>query len=288
MVNLISITGTNGDTIEFGSDGFILETGLRGFGIPTPLVRIDKSAADGGVFRYSKRDIREIDFPIVVVGDNSDDVESKLRRLSTIFKSAITLKATYENGVAYELICYYNGGAETTRGEDGSDYHARWVVILQAPQPFWTKSVPEQFSVTATNGGARGLLAAASGFKSLTRLLVKTSQALGSLAVENEGDVAAPVVWQIKGPTTSVAITLNGIGFTYSETTNIGDTITIDTEAGTVVNQNGVNKYAYLAAAPKLFSIPSGISTISITATGTDTTNSKISGYYSPRFEVIH
>lgn len=288
MVNIVSITGTNGDTIEFGSDGFILETGLRGFGIPAPVLRIDKSASDGGVFRYSKRDIREIDFPIVVVADSSDELEANLRRLANIFKGAITLKVTYESGVAYELVCYYNGGAETTRGEDGSDLHARWVVILQAPQPFWTRSVPEQFSVTASAGGARGLLSAATGFKSLTRLLVKTSQALGSITVQNNGDVAAPVVWQIKGPTTSVAITLNGVGFTYSETTAIGDTITIDTEAGTVVNQNGTNKYAFLAAAPKLFSIPSGISTVSITATGSDTTNTKISGFYSPRFEVIH
>ena len=288
MVNQISITGTNGDTIEFGSDGFILETGLRGFGVPAPVLRIDKSAADGGVFRYSKRDIREIDFPIVVVADSSDELEANLRRLSNIFKGAITLKVTYESGVAYELICYYNGGAETTRGEDASDLHARWVVILQAPQPFWTRSVPEQFSVTANAGGARGLLSAATGFKSLTRLLVKTSQALGSITVQNNGDVPAPVVWQIKGPTTSVAITLGGVGFTYSETTAIGDTITIDTEAGTVVNQNGTNKYAFLAAAPKLFSIPSGISTVSITATGSDTTNTKISGFYSPRFEVIH
>jgi phage-related protein len=288
MVDTISLTGSNGDQIVFDEENFILEIGLRGFGIPVPIVRIDKSASDGGVFRFSKRDIRELDFPIMVIGSDRFDLEAKLRRLALILKGAVTIRADFENERSYDLVAYYNGGAETIYGEDASSTFARWTITLQAPQPFWTSSIPKQFSVAASASGARGLLAAATGTKTLSRLLVKTSQALGNVNVENEGDVAAPVVWQIKGPSDNVTITLNGVGFSYTETLTSSDTITIDTEAGTVKNQSGVNKYAFLSSSPKLFSIPSGISTISITATGTDTSNSKISGFYNPRFEVIH
>jgi phage-related protein len=286
MVNIqISLTGANGDTIELNNEDYVLQTGVRGFGIPNAVLRIDKSAGNGGVYRFSKRDIRELDLPIVVLS-NGGNLEEKLRRLANVLKSAVTITASYDDGDAYELVAYYNGGAETQFGSNASNDFAVWALTMQAPQPFWTSKSPKQFSVSASSG-TKGLLAAPSGVSSLSRLLVKTDQALGLVNVENIGDVEAPIVWQIKGPSTNVAITLNGVGFEYTETITSSDTITIDSEKGTVVNQSGVNKYSYLSTAPKLFSVPSGNSVISITATGADS-NTKISGFFKPRREVIH
>jgi phage-related protein len=105
--------------------------------------------------------------------------------------------------------------------------------------------------------------------------------------VSNNGDVPAPIIWKITGAATAVTILCQGEGFTYTETLTASDTITIDTEANTVVNQLGVNKYGNLSTAPKLFYVPAGESTISITATGADS-NTKIQGFYQPRYEVIH
>ena len=286
MVNIqISLTGANGDTIELNNEDYVLQTGVRGFGIPNAVLRIDKSAGNGGVYRFSKRDIRELDLPIVVLS-NGGNLEEKLRRVANVLKSAVTITASYDDGDAYELVAYYNGGAETQFGSNASNDFAVWALTMQAPQPFWTSKSPKQFSVSASSG-TKGLLAAPSGVSSLSRLLVKTDQALGLVNVENIGDVEAPIVWQIKGPSTNVAITLNGVGFEYTETITSSDTITIDSEKGTVVNQSGVNKYSYLSTAPKLFSVPSGNSVISITATGADS-NTKISGFFKPRREVIH
>ena len=282
MVDItISLTGANNDTIVLDGSTYTLETGLNGFGVPQPLLRIDKSAGNGGVFRLAKRDIRDLDFPILVTADNGQSVETNLRRLANILKARITITANYSTGESYFLHAYLAGGADSTFGESGNKTFARWVLQLQAPQPFWTTVQPEEFSVT-TSADTRGLLAGP-----LTELQVASSQAIGSVNIENPGDVEAPVVWIIRGPSTSVSITRNGIGFSYDGELLEDETVTIDVEAGTVVDQDGTNVYANLAAAPKLFYIPAGNSVVDIVATGADS-NTRISGFYSPRREVIH
>lgn len=273
-----ALVGANGDTINLDDTTYTLGTGLRGVGIPAPMLRIDPSASNGGVYRYSKRDIRELDLPIIIQDDV--DVEPHVRRLARLLQGAVRLVATYDSGQKYELTVYLAGGGETTYGSDAGRNFCRWVITLQAPQPFWQSVEPVSFSVMAASG-TRGLLG------NLSKLQVKTSQALGAVNVENSGDVDAPVIWQLKGPASSVAITLNGIGFTYNSAIGSTETITINCDLGTVVDQLGANKYASLAAAPKLFAIPTGSSVVTINAAGADTTT-KISGYFSPRREVIH
>lgn len=282
----ISLKGENGDTITFDNQTYVLATGLRGFGIPNPLLRIDKSASDGGVFRFSKRDIRELDLPVVVLAYSEADVEVNLRRLANILRGKVTIRASYTTGEAYELVTYFNGGAETVFGEDGNKQLCRWTITLQAPQPFWTSVTPQTFSVSATTG-TRGLLGTSSGFATLSALRVKSSQTLGTVALENVGDVATPPTWVITGPAASVSVSLNGTSFSYTSSIAAGEVITINTELGTVTDASGVNKYAGLGTAPKFFLIPSGKSTVSITATGSDA-NTRIAGYFSPRREVIH
>ena len=283
----ISLTGENGDVITFDNSTYVLTIGVRGFGIPTPLLRIDNSAGDGGVFRFSKREVREMDLPIVVLGDDQVGVESRLRRLSNILRGKVTLTATYTTGESYELETYFNGGAETEFGEDANQSYCRWVVTLKAPQPFWTSVTPETFSVAASTA-TRGLLGAPDGITAtLSALRVKSSQALGSVPIENVGDIDSPVTWVIQGPATSVSISLNGVGFSYASSIEDGETITIDSELGTVKDSAGLNKYASLGTAPKFFFIPAGTSTVSITAEGAETSTS-ISGFFRPRREVIH
>lgn len=287
MVDInISLVGANGDTILMDDETYILESGLRGFGIPSTLLRIDASAGDGGVFRNSKRDVREIDFPVMVLGADRAAVEGNLRRLARVLAAETRLVATYATGEQYELLVHYAGGGETDFGDDAGATYCRWVLTLRSPQPYWTAVESSSFSIAGSTT-TKGLLKATSGINSLTRLQVNTSQALGSVTIENAGDVAAPVVWSLKGPADSVSITVDGVGFTYDEVIDSLTTISIDTAAGTVVDQTGANKYAALAAAPKLVGIPAGVTVVSITATGA-TADTRISGFFKPRYEVIH
>ena len=291
MVNLaISLLGGNGDTITFdGSDGYYLTTGFSGLGIPTTDVVISNSAGDGGTWRSTRRGVRTLDLPITVVDADRATVEAKLRRLATALSDRVTapkLLATYSDGTSYDLEVHYTGGAETTFGEDAGDTYCRWVITVQAPDPYWTSREAVTFSLAASTA-TRGLLAPPAGTQNaLGRLIVQSSQVLGSFVVDNIGEVDAYPVWTLEGTASSVTITKGGVGFTYTEAMTSGSKIIIDTKNATVRDTAGTNKYANLSTAPKLFALPSGQSTLSITAVGSDSTT-KISGYYLPRREVL-
>jgi hypothetical protein len=281
----MTLTGTNADTISFDDDNYVLEVGTRGFGIPSPILRIDPSASNGGTYRFSKRDVREIDLPIAILGASQTETEAKLRRLSNILRDKAVLEVTYENGEVWTLDVYLAGGGQTTFGSTANDYFCQWDLILQAPQPFWQSTNPFSVSIIS-DATTRGLLAGDFP-KSLAFLRVKTSQAFGTVTVSNDGDVDAPAVWVITGPSTLTTITLDGVGFTFDDALTSAETITIDCEAGTVKDQDGVNRYAGLGSAPKLFAIPPGNATLTITVTGA-TSNTRVQGSFAERREVLH
>jgi hypothetical protein len=285
MALSMTLTGTNGDTISFDDDNYVPQIGLRGFGIPSPILRIDPSASNGGTFRFSKRDVREINLPLMILGSSRQETETKLRRLSYILRDKAVLTVTYEDGEKWTLDVYLAGGGETQFGSTGSDYFCQWDLALQAPQPFWQSTAPFSVSIVSSST-ARGLLAGSSP-KSLAFLRVKSSQAFGTVTVTNTGDVNAPAVWTIKGPSTLTTIQLNGVGFTFNDTISSATTITIDCEAGTVKDQTGANRYSGLGTAPKLFSIPPGDQTLTVSVTGA-TSDTKVTGTFSSRREVLH
>lgn len=285
MVSLnLSILGANGDTVALdGTDGITLTSGFRGLGIPQTDVRIDSSAGDGGVWRSTRRGVREIDLPLVVLGSDRGDVESKLRRIARALNDRYGtpfLVANYSDGSSYTIEIHYRGGAETVFGSDAGETFARWAITLSCPDPFWTSVQSVQFSLGYSTT-TRGLL------PRLDQLQVSASGILGTFVVENPGDVDAYPVWTLDGTSTGTTIQLNGVGFSYTESMTSSSKTIINTRQATVVNASGVNRYAYLGTAPKLFALPPGTSTISVTVTGADT-STKISGYFNPRREVLH
>lgn len=286
MVDItISLLGANGDEIDLGESGdFIARAGLLGLGIPPTNVRIDESASDGGVWRNTRRGVRNIDIPLTILGVSRDDVELKMRRLSRLVqdtKGPVTIRANYASGEEWDLQAHYVGGAESQYGSEGDETWINWVLSFQAPNPFWVRSTSESYYLGSGTTG-RSII------PNLAELRVSSSQAIGTLIVENSGDVNAYPRWQFKGPMDTVTVTSDtGLSFSYNATITLGNTITIDTVAGTVVDQLGVNKYANLAPSPKLFSIPAGTSSLTVAATGA-TGDTLISMFYQPRKEVVH
>lgn len=280
----ISLVGSNGDSITLADNGdFVLATGVTGFGIPLTQVRIDPSAGDGGTWRHTKRGIRELDLPVVILGTDRGDVETKQRRLAKLLQDTngpTRIVADYSNGDSVYLEAHYTGGAETQFGTDGNYVMCRWVLTMQAPQPYWQTSVTQSFSVTAGDTG-RGLL------PQLTKLKVSSSQTLGVVIVDNEGDVEVYPTWTIRGPVTGLVISAGSQSFSFPDPILSGDTYTVNTAEGTVTNNAGENIYYLLGSAPKLFSLPPGQTTVSVT--GTDASpDTRITCLYSPRYEVVY
>lgn len=278
-----SIVGANSDEIVFDTDNYILATGISGFGIPPAEVRIAESAGNGGIFRFSKRGIRDVDLPITVLGSSRADVEAKLRRLARLTQDTqgpTRLKANYESGSPLILSMHYTGGAEGQWGTDEGLTYCIWVMSFQAPMPFWETEDSQSFEIGAPVGG-RGLL------PQLTKLRVSSSNTLGSVIVTSNADTDVFPVWTITGPIGDLEITNGTLGFGFNAALASGETLIVDAEAGTVKTPEGVNRYDILNPAPKLFPFPPGTTVISVTGTGADATT-VIRCDYALRYEVVH
>lgn len=279
----IQLTGANGDSITFDADNYVLIDGVRGFGIPYSEVRIDPTSGDGGVWRSSRRGIREIDLPIMVLGADRADVQTKLRRLARLFQDRngpTRVTVTYPDSSSVFLETHYVGGAESQYGSDGRGHFVKWVVTLQAPQPFWQTAIEQSFAIGSGNTG-RGLL------PQLTKMKVSSTQTLGVVNVNNIGDVTIQPRWVITGPVKNLLVSDGSQSFSFPDLILGGTTITIDTATGVVEDSLGNNVYSTLGVAPKFFGLKPGITNVVVTGTDADIFT-RITCYYSPRYEVIH
>lgn len=283
-----SLTGANGDTVIFDHTNFVLTPAINGLGIPPVSVRIDPSSRDGGVFRNSRKNVRNIDLPVVVLGNSNLDVEAKLRRLSRLVQdqvgpTVLTAIRDDQNGNPNNLTMqvHYVGGAELSYGESsGGSEFARLVLSFQAPQPYWESETAESFTVSSGNTD-RSLL------PQLTKLKLSSSQALGVIEVDNTSDVPVFPVYQINGPVTNLRVTDGLDAWEIDGVIVEGDLLVVDTEAGTVTGIGGVNRYASLKPAPKLFPFQPGESTINVEGIDANI-NTLITCSYNLRFEVVH
>lgn len=278
-----SLVGANGDEIEFDYSTYVLNPNFVGFGIPPAQVRIENSAADGGVFRHSKRGVRDVDLPITVLGTSRSDVQTKLRRLSRLLQDTsgpTQIKATYSSGETLTLGAHYVGGAESQWGSDAGLVWNKWVLSFQCPNPYWESDTTEEFRVTTGNTG-RGLL------PQLSKLKVTSSQVYGVITVDNSGDVPAYPVWFIRGPISDVVVSNGEQSFSFTESVLDGETITVNTATGEVTDDLGTNRYSILGPAPKLFRIEPGVSSISVNGVAA-TQAAEVRLDYSPLYEVVH
>ena len=284
MVNVnYALIGSNGDTIQFDNSNYVLNPDFVGFGIPPAEVRIEPSAGDGGVFRHSKRGIRELDMSVTILGTDRADVQTKLRRLSRLLQDTsgpTQIVAEYSNGESLTLEAHYVGGAESQWGTDAGLIWNRWALSFQCPNPYWESDDTETFSVTTGNTG-RGLL------PQLSKLKVTSSQVFGVITVNNLGDVPTYPIWYFRGPLSDITVSNGTQGFGFSVAIEEGETITVNTETGEVTDDGGANRYSDLLPAPKLFRIPPGTSSISVNGVaGSSQAEARLE--FAPRYEVVH
>jgi hypothetical protein len=192
----------------------------------------------------------------------------------------MTFKANFPNGESLFLNAHYTGGAESSWGGNNAGLEfCRWLLSFQAPQPYWESSNRQSFELAG--GGTLGLL------PELTKLQVSSSEALGTVTVTSNADVEVFPLWIIQGPVDDFTASNGTQSFKINGTIALGESITIDTEKKTVVDENGDNAYDRLDTAPKLFAFQPGQTTIDVTGSNT-TGDTRVRGEYALRFEVIH
>ena len=243
----------NLDDVLMRGTGVQALTGTAGLGLPPVSVQWLQGAGDGAVYRGRRVLPRDIDLPLHLLGRDREHLKSMVSRLAVMLAGECTLRLVEGDGTDWSVAVHRVGGGDYIYGQDtigATDLST--VLTLRAGDPFFTYSRPSTKRIS-NSGAGRGLL------KGLARLQVSSSQAIGTILLSNLGDAPAYPVWDIVGPGRDFkAISVTGEGFHWTGVLAPGETLRIDTQVGTVRDGRGVNRYAQLAPAPRLWSIPPG------------------------------
>jgi hypothetical protein len=268
-------------------------TGTVNFGM-APSHRITQR----GPFQEGDSDIdfrldpRIMSLPIVVPTSSIDDHFYYRNLLLNIFKPGndVSLLALNYTDGATELIRYINVKilSSLTLDTDSKDFNIRGVIQLRADDPTWYDGLAYEATLTSP------ILGTPTPYPKPYEVPYGSAGIGGITNILYEGTwISYPVLTAV-GPLTDLTIT-DGLGHVISIDTPIPAStyISIDLKYGakTVIDQDGVNRFAWLdinsdlinwALYPSPF-VFDGINTISVSATGTDG-GSSVSINWIPRY----
>jgi hypothetical protein len=238
--------------------GWEVLSGVTGVGLPPVQAQWSDAAGNGARYRGRRVLPRDIDLKLNLVGASQTELQSQLDNMALLLDDKCQLIWVEDDGDEWFLDVVRTGGGDYVYGVDtkGEKTLESFVVTLRAGDPFWTAMKSDSVRVTGA-GTKRPFL------KNMVKMRVSPSQQIGSVTVENLGTTEAYPVWRIHGPGNNVEIRLpNGKGFTFEGSLADWQAVTIDAQAGTVLDSTGVNRYGELAAGPKLFALPPGKTTV--------------------------
>jgi len=277
--------------VSFGAPVYL--TGTVNFGM-APSHRITQR----GPFQEGDSDIdfrldpRIISLPIVVPVSSIDDHFIYRNALLDIFKpgnDTATLIVTYDD-TGTEAVRYLDVKilSSLTMDTDSKDFNIRGVIQLRAQDPTWYDN---NFSETPLTSP---ILGTPTPYPKPYGVPYGSAGIGGITTVNNIGTwINYPVLTAV-GPLTDLTIT-DGLGHVISFDTPIpaGTYVSIDLKYGakTVTDQDGVNRFAWLDITSDLINwaiypspyVVGGSNTISVSATGTDSSSS-VTMNWNPRY----
>jgi hypothetical protein len=278
-----------GSGVSFGAPVYL--TGTINFGM-APSHRITQR----GPFQEGDSDIdfrldpRIISLPIVVPVSTIDDHFSYRNALLDIFKpgnDTSTLEVNYGNGsdVRYIDVKILSS---LTMDTDSKDFNIRGVIQLRADDPTWYDNNAYETPLTSP------ILGTPTPYPKPYEVPYGSAGIGGITTVNNIGTwINYPVLTAV-GPLTDLTIT-DGLGHVISFDTTIpaGTYVSINLKYGakTVIDQDGVNRFAWLDINSDLINwaiypspyVVGGSNTISVSATGTDGASS-VTMNWTPRY----
>lgn len=249
---------TRSVTLTDSIAGLMRQPGGGGWGMAPVVNAWFEGAGSGARHRGTRRVQRELTFPMYAFGGSRQDIEDTLRILAQSVHDPFRVFVDFHDGRSYWIDAVYDSGAEGLYSDNPTDYNSLTLVV-KCPDPYWTSVAGQSFVVAPTPANAPFL-------PRWAELNLGSAVALGTVTVNNIGDVASQPKWTVHGPGTNLSITLGGRGFTLNRTLTDTETVTIEFTGGgwSVKDQLGANLYASLAAAPYFIEFPPGMSVIDV------------------------
>lgn len=266
--------------------------------VPVQLTERSAALIPGSRVDYVRHGARDIVIPVVIVGDEPDDVEETLADLARAIdpvQGEVRVTHYRDDGTQRWLTGRYVAGLEMLGLELCTSREVTAALAIRAYHPYWrtyatpitVEPPPATFGggTTDTNAADVGVndpipvngyvtdiefSAADIPFNALVPFSGGASSTVLT-TVTNPGDVDAWPVFTIVGPATAIEATNATTGKTWSlETLATGAQLIIDTTPGQrAVTVNGANAYGRLADGSSLWALPPGDSQVIIRFAGT-------------------
>jgi hypothetical protein len=280
---LVLISG-RGDvlTLTDRPNGYRVRRGVRGLGMPPTDLQRRAGAGDGSRWQRTRREERVIDLPVQVEAENTEVFAARVQRLIDALDDRYgppTLTVLRPDGRGRTITVRYAGGAEWQDGlGTGGPLVQLMPLSFVAMDPFFRDANP----VTLGLGTAVGTPFIPFG----APLLTSASRVIGELELSNPGDADAYGVWTLSGPGGPFVVRslTDGVGFTFATPLLDGEVVAVDTDAKTVTDATGANRYADLGPAPRLWAIPPGRSKAQVSVENS-TGSSSVSLAFRPRWK---
>ena len=232
----------NLDDVLLTGQGVQVLSGVTGLGLPPVAVQWLETAGDGAVFRGRRALPRDIDLPLYLNGGNRAGLIAILSRLSRMLSGELTLRAVEDNGTEWTALVHHVGGGDYNYGADtvgGADMSL--VLTLRSGSPYWLSEV----------------------LTTATHITTPGDQVFATISYDNQGDVAVYPTFVLEGPISNVTFhepSITGFGgkVVWNGSIWSGQTITFDFERGSVIDGNGVSRYAELAVGPTFWKMQPG------------------------------
>lgn len=260
----LSLEGS-GLALDLDSDPFRHLDDGKGWGMPPVALQWFDGAGDGSVLRGGRTLRRTLEVPLLVRGSSPLQVDERLNRLARVLapKHPARFRRTDPDGETWTLEVVREGGGDLQWGKDtdGRSW-AQVTVVLTAGQPYWQRERASMVPIFPANANA-GLIAP----YSLTELRLASSQALGTVTLDNPGSAESPVIIQANGPAEHLLVVgPDGGSLEWNGTLGTGEWIRL--ERGRAYDNTGANRYHELEPAPVFWNVQPGIQAATVELTG--------------------
>lgn len=277
----LTFTNAFGQSVTFGDGSMptVIYKGISGIGIsPVENFAVDTAYQPGAIFLRTKKKTRQLKVELVVMGDDTTPdsrvslfniVDAIGEVLDPQITATGTLVKTLTDGTQRQLTqVQYMGGLEI---DDEAANRARVTITLlfEAYDPLWYSTSQHVMSLGA--GTDTFGFAVPIAFTGTPQVFVIGNPASGAGVTVNQGNIYSFPVFTFSGPCTNYQIRnqQTGQSFLITQPLFAGDTLIVDTKAGTLtyIPNGGVATpvYSAFAGAKQWVQLAPGANTLTFT-----------------------
>jgi len=262
----------------------------NGFGIPEIEYQTQRGYKQHGhIVKDWRLRPRKVNLTLHVAGDDFKSYRASRQQVWNLVRpnkgGALTIRRIDRDGTTRDVDCWFSGGGDGSDSPDTPITHNEILPLeFTCPNPSFYDPLSQTASITGTTPVGLVFPAAFGLVRGTGTWVFHAHDELGQAAISYPGTFRSYPVITVTGPYTTMKLVNNATGaeIVFGVAREDGESLTIDIEAQTVVDTNGVDCFTDLSTANLVdfYLKPDESNSILVEATDSDTNTSATIEYY--------